>query len=102
MITVGLVCYAVFLVMQLSEFYRNCTIKNRKINVHYIHFAIGWLAEARAMYTWSYCMRNQSASKRSVCLAEWYNSLSLERAREKYAANIYGLLVSIFSVNHLY
>ena len=34
----------------------------------------------------------------------WPNgtSLSLERAREKYATDIYGLLVSIFSVNHLY
>ena len=40
--------------------------------------------------------------KRSVCLAERYNSLSLERAREKYAADIYGLLVSIFSINDLY
>ena len=39
--------------------------------------------------------RDRSASKRSVCLAEQYNSLSLERAREKYAADIYGLLVSI-------
>ena len=31
--TVGLVYYAVFLVMQLCEFYRNRTIKNRKINL---------------------------------------------------------------------
>ena len=45
---------------------------------------------------------NRSASKRSVCLAEQYNSLSLERAREMYAANVYGLLVSIISINHLY
>ena len=44
--------------------------------------------------------RDRSASKRSVCLAERYNSLNLERAREKYAADIYGPLVSIFSINH--
>ena len=49
------------------------------------------------MYTW--CMPvniDQSASKRSVCLAEQYNSLSLERAREKYAANIHRLLMSLY------
>ncbi|MCG8622362.1 MAG: hypothetical protein MJE68_10260 [Proteobacteria bacterium] len=55
----------------------------------------------RAAYTWSYCTRDCSVSKCSVYLAERYNSLSLERAREKYAADIYGLLVSIFSVDHL-
>ena len=100
--TVGLVCYVVFLVMRLCKFYQNHTIKNHKINVHSIYCVIGWPAEVRAAYTWSYCTRDRSASKRSVCLAERYNSLSLERAREKYATDIYGLLVSIFSVNHLY
>ena len=43
--------------------------------------------------------RGRSASKRSV---EQYNSLSLEGAREKHAADIHRLLMSIFSVNHLY
>ena len=66
--------------------------------MHYIHCAIGQPAEVRTAYTWSYCTHDQSASKRSVCLAERYNSLSLERAREKYASDIYGLLVSIFSL----
>ena len=42
------------------------------------------------------------ASKHSVCLVEWYNSLSLEGAREQYAADIHGLLMSIFSVSHPY
>ena len=47
---------------------------------------------------------DQSASKRLVCLAERRNSLSLERAGKKYmyAADIHGLLMSIFSINHLY
>ena len=40
-------------------------------------------------------MHNRSASKHSVCLAERYNNLSLERAREKYAADIHGLLTSL-------
>ena len=64
--------------------------------------AIGQPAEAHAVYTWSYCTCDQSASKHSVCLAERYNILSLERARGKYAADIYGLLVCIFRVNNLY
>ena len=55
------------------------------------------VAKAHTAYTQSYCTCDRSASKRSVCLAEWYNSLSLERAREKYAADIYGLL-GVFSV----
>ena len=101
--TVGLVCYVVFFVMRLCKFYQNHTIKNHKINVHSIYCVlIGWPAEVCAAYTWSYYTRDRSASKRSVCLVERYNSLSLERAREKYTADIYGLLVSIFSVNHLY
>ena len=45
---------------------------------------------------------DRSTSKRSVCLAEQYNNLSLEGAREKYAADIHGLLMSIFSIDHLY
>ena len=90
----GIFCYAIM------QFYQNHTIKNHKINVHSIYCVlIGWPAEVRAAYTWSYYTRDRSASKRSVCLAERY---SLERAREKYAADIYGLLVSIFSVSHLY
>ena len=37
--TVGLVCYAIFLVVRLCEFYRNHTIKNRKINMHITYIA---------------------------------------------------------------
>ena len=75
--TVGLVCYVVFFVLRLCKFYQNHTIKNHKINVHSIYCVlIGWPAEVRAAYTWSYYTRDRSASKRSVCLAERYNSLS--------------------------
>ena len=89
-----------FLLCDYANFIK---ITQYKINVHSIYCVlIGWPAEVCAAYTWSYYTRNRSASKRSVCLAERYNSLSLERAREKYTADIYGLLVSIFSVNHLY
>ena len=86
-ITIGLAYYVVPLVMQLCKFYHNRTIKNCKINM-----CITYIAQ----------QDGRSASKCSVCLVERYNSLSLERARDKYAANIYGLLVSIFCINHLY
>ena len=73
---------------------------HRKINmcITYIHCAIGRPVEAHTAHTWSYCTHDRSASKRSVCLAEWYNSLVW---KEPERSNIYRLLVSIFSVNHL-
>ena len=55
--------------------------------MHYIHCAIGRPAQACAAYTWSYDIARAidllyASIKRSVCLAERYNSLRLERARE--------------------
>ena len=51
--TVGLVCYAVFLVMRLYKFYRNRTIKKSQNKyAHYIHCVIGRPAEAHAAYMW--------------------------------------------------
>ena len=85
----GIVNYAIMRILSQNKY------------AHYIHCAVGRPAEGCAAYTWSYCMCDRSTSKRSVCLAEWYDSLSLERARENYAADVYGLLVSIFSVHHL-
>ena len=84
----GYVLYRALVRYAIMRTKRNRTIKKSQNN--------------NAHYTWSYCKRDRSASKRSVCLAEHYSSLSLERAREKYAADIYGLPVSIFSINHLY
>ena len=89
----GTFCYAI---MQILS-------KSQNKHTHYIHCAIGRPAEACAAYT-SYCMRYAIDLLISAlfCLADQYNSLSLERAREKYASDTYGLLVNIFSVNHLY
>ena len=75
------------------------------MSITYIHTlrnrAAGQGARRIRVVNANHIASDQSACKHSVYLAEGYNNLSLERAREKYmyTADIYGLLVS---VNHLH